>query len=42
MFIKILKGILGLKESGIVHGDLRPENILISSETPHITDFGLA
>ena len=43
MFIKILKGVLALRESGIIHGDLKPENVLISSaETPHLVDFGLS
>jgi len=42
MFIKILKGVVALRESGIIHGDLKLENVLISStETPHLVDFGL-
>lgn len=47
LFLKILQGIDYLHEKGVVHGDIKPENIMISGtprepETwvPLVTDFG--
>jgi serine/threonine protein kinase len=39
----ILKGLAHVHSKGIIHGDVKPENILItSSSIPKITDFGVA
>ncbi|CAE6444949.1 unnamed protein product [Rhizoctonia solani] len=40
---QIADGVGYLHEQGIVHGDLKPENVLISQDyTPKLTDFGNA
>ncbi|CAE6533660.1 unnamed protein product [Rhizoctonia solani] len=41
--VQIADGVGYLHEQGIVHGDLKPENVLISQDyTPKLTDFGNA
>lgn len=43
IFIDILQGLIYLKENKIIHGDLKPQNILISSNnSPKLADFGLS
>jgi len=43
VFTGILKGLLALRENDLVHADLKPENVLLSSSgNPLIADFGLA
>lgn len=43
---KILVGLKYIHEHKIIHGDIRPENIIISTteeyDTPHIIDFGFS
>ena len=38
----LLQGLGYLQESGIIHGDIKPENILIRRGKPIFADFGLA
>jgi len=47
LFLKILQGIDYLHEKGVVHGDIKPENIMINGNprepdtwVPLVTDFG--
>jgi len=43
IFTGILKGLLVLRENELIHGDLKPENVLLSAYgNPLISDFGLA
>ena len=43
MFIGILKALIYLKEKNIIHSDLKPQNILLSSDNfPILADFGLS
>jgi len=43
IFTGILKGLLTLRENDLIHADLKPENVLMSSSgNPLIADFGLA
>lgn len=41
-FKKILEALEYVHQSGILHRDLKPDNIFIVEEEPKITDFGLA
>jgi formylglycine-generating enzyme required for sulfatase activity len=38
----VLCGLAHLHERRIIHRDLKPENILLQSDTPRVTDFGIA
>ncbi|MEL6345624.1 MAG: tetratricopeptide repeat protein [Myxococcota bacterium] len=38
----ILSGVQHAHEAGLIHRDLKPQNILMAGQTPRITDFGLA
>jgi len=40
IYIKILQGLLFIHNKNIVHGDIKPQNILISGDEIKITDFG--
>ena len=43
MFIEILRGLLFLKANKIIHSDLKPSNILLSSSNSlKLADFGLS
>ena len=43
MFIKILCGLIYLNENKIIHGNLKPQNILLSSSnSPKLADFTLS
>lgn len=41
-FLPLLDGIRALHEAGIVHRDMKPENVLLERNAPKIADFGLA
>jgi len=38
----ILKGLKILHNTGIIHRDMKPSNILLTTDGPKIFDFGLA
>jgi len=43
IFKGVLEGLRAIHEKGIVHGDLKPANVLITETlTPKISDFGMA
>ena len=41
-FFPILSGMSAIHAQGIVHRDMKPENILLDGKIPKITDFGLS
>jgi serine/threonine protein kinase len=42
IFIDVLRGLIYLKENKIIHGNLKPENILLSSSNlPKLANFGV-
>lgn len=41
-FFPILKGMEAIHAQGVIHRDMKPENVLIDDGVPKITDFGLA
>ena len=41
-FFPVLDGIGAVHAQGVVHRDMKPENVLIDDEIPKIADFGLA
>jgi len=42
MFINVLRGLIYLKDNKIIHGNLKPQNILLSSSnSPKLADFTL-
>jgi len=41
-FYEILKGYEALYKKGILHQDLKPDNILIKNETYKLADFGFS
>jgi len=42
LIIEILKIIQLMHESGIIHRDIKPDNILVKGAKPYLLDFGLA
>jgi serine/threonine-protein kinase len=41
-FLPVLHGMEAVHAKGVVHRDMKPENVLIDDEVPKIADFGLA
>lgn len=43
LLLRVIDAVAAIHESGLTHGDLKPDNILVDpSNTPTIVDFGLA
>jgi len=42
LIIKTLSAFELLEKSGIFHGDIKPQNIVLESENPKIIDFGIS
>ncbi len=43
VFVPVGEGLSAIHEAGLVHGDVKPDNVLMGrDERPRITDFGLA
>jgi len=41
-FLPVLDGMSAIHDHGIIHRDMKPENILMDGDIPKIADFGLA
>jgi serine/threonine protein kinase len=41
-FMQACRGVLALHDAGIVHGDLKPENLLLTKRTLKVSDLGLS
>lgn len=41
-YLPVLDGVEAIHAHGIVHRDMKPENVLMDGETPKIADFGLS
>jgi len=41
-FVKILQALQALHRRGLVHGDIKPANIVVQGDTPRLIDFGFA
>ncbi|MBU1388172.1 MAG: protein kinase [Proteobacteria bacterium] len=41
-FFPILDGMKAVHDKGVVHRDMKPENVLVDEELPKIMDFGIA
>ena len=43
LFVSVCEGVAHAHQRGVIHRDLKPDNILVDSEgRPHILDFGIA
>jgi serine/threonine-protein kinase len=42
MALGVLAGLEHLHKRGVIHRDLKPDNILLQNETPRLADFGIA
>jgi eukaryotic-like serine/threonine-protein kinase len=40
--IRMADGLVALHGAGLVHGDLRPSNVVLAEDGPRLTDFGVA
>jgi len=41
-FLPVLRGVSAVHAAGVVHRDIKPDNILLDGDTPKLADFGLA